>query len=134
MQDRELRIRLYKKVVNIEEVKNGKKLKRSFDTFYTKMNIIVAGEEDKGKQLKWVNVRFRKEVDTKDLKGGYLYLDNKDLNAPFKYEIKVTEDGTEFPTIWVRGYNRFEPIEVVHSQNEFVSDEDETTEEYEESN
>ena len=131
----ELKIRLFKKVVTIEEVKNGKKLKRSFDTFYTKMKLVKSGEEDKGIQEVWVNVKFRKEVDTKNLKSGYLVVDSKQLNAPFKYEIKKDEDGNNvYPEVWVREIKKFIPIEVNHQQNEFVTEEDVTTEEYQDSN
>lgn len=91
-------------LLHVKTRKDGKG--RTFKTFYTFINIIVKGEESKGKQSKAVSIRFKKEVNTTDLKYGYIYVDENKMNVPYVYEIVEKK----FPTIWVHKINKFEPI------------------------
>ena len=107
---------------------NGKK--RKFTAYYTKMNLIVKGEESKGKQLKSVTVKFRKEVNTNGIKRGYLIINNSDdLNAPFIYSIEKDEETGKdvYPCVWVRGYDEYVEELRKHEQSDFDVDEQETT-------
>lgn len=107
---------------------NGKK--RKFTAYYTKMNLIVKGEESKGKQLKSVTVKFRKEVNTNGIKRGYLVINNPDnINAPFIYSIEKDEESGKdiYPCLWVRGYDEYVEVLRKHEQSDFDVDEKETS-------
>ena len=105
--------------------KDGKK---KFRTFRTTMNLIVVGEEEKGKQLKDVTVKFTSDVDSKNITHGKLTCYVRDLGFPRKYEIIENEDGSkEYPVVWVRGFKSFEETEY-DIENPFVTDEKETEE------
>lgn len=105
--------------------KNSKGI--TYRRFWTYMKLKVAGEEDKGKQKKSITVKFRQGVDTKNIKRGYLYL--TDYNAPFKYEIKKDENNNDkYPELWVRKIDKYEEKLSSHSQNDFITDEEETEE------
>ena len=106
--------------------KDGKK---KFRTFRTPMNLIVRGEEEKGKQVKEVTVKFVSDVDTKNITNGKLTCYVRDLGFPSKYyEVTEDENGEKvYPTVWIRGYKSFEEVER-DIENPFVSDEKETPE------
>ena len=107
---------------------NGKK--RKFTAYYTKMNLIVKGEESKGKQLKSVTVKFRKEVNTNGIKRGYLVINNPDnINAPFIYSIEKDEESGKdiYPCVWVRSYDEYIEVLRKHDQSDFDTEEQETT-------
>lgn len=109
----------------IAKSKDGKK---KFRSFRTPMKLLVAGEEEKGKQIKEVTVKFVSEVDTKNITHGKLTCYVKDLGFPRKYEITENEKGEkEYPVVWVRAYKSFEEIEY-DVENPFVTDEPETEE------
>ena len=108
---------------------NGKK--RKFTAYYTKMKIIVKGEESKGKQEKYLTVKFRKEVNTQGIKRGYLIINNPDnLNAPFIYSIEKDEETGKdvYPCVWVRGFDEYVEELRKHDQSDFVTDEEDTKE------
>lgn len=103
--------------------------KRSFKTFTTRMNLEVEGEEEKGKQVKTITVKFVKDIDTKNIKRGYLIAKASDINAPFKYKITVDENGDkQYPVVWVRGYIKYVEQIAEHKQSDFVIDEEDTEE------
>jgi len=107
---------------------NGKD--RKITDYYTPCNIVVTGEESKGKQRKCITVKFRKEIDLpKNFRFGLFELDTEKqhANPPTKYEIKVKEDGTkEYPVLWIRGYDKLTVLKpkVDYSTVEFDSDVD----------
>lgn len=123
-----IKIRLYAKN---RPTKNGK---GTWTEYSTKMNIVVEGEENKGKQAKWIRVKFVSSIDTKDIRSGVLELTSKDLSAPFKYKITTDENGNEQrPCIWIRGFEKYTPITITYSQDMFdvgnVAENDETDDE-----
>lgn len=121
---KELKVKLWKKEVSV----NGRK----FNTYFTKCRLVKKGEEDKGKQEVWLNVKFRNNVATSNLKNGTLIVEPKHINMPYVYEITKDEKGKDvYPTLWVRGYNKFIPNVVKYSQDIFVVDDEEETEETE---
>lgn len=107
----------------MKKTKEGKQ----FRAYWTKMKIVVAGEEEKGKQLKNVNVSFRKEVNTYNIKRGLI---TGDIDAPFKYAVTVDEKTgkKKYPTVWVRSVDKYEERMAKHEQSDFVIDEEETKE------
>lgn len=108
---------------------NGKK--RKFTAYYTKMKLIVKGEESKGKQEKYLTVKFRKEVNTQGIKRGYLIINNPDnLNAPFIYSIEKDKETNKdvYPCVWVRDFDEYVEELRKHDQSDFVTDEEDTKE------
>ena len=96
-----------------------------FRTFFTDVMIVVKGEESKGRQRKSVTVRFDKSVDTSKLVRGYLTVNEKDVDLPFKYQI-IEKDGKEsYPSIFIRKYESYEEKKGA-STIEFITEEDET--------
>lgn len=100
---------------------------KPFRAYWTKMKIVVAGEEEKGKQLKNINVSFRKSVNTYAIKRGLV---TGEIDAPFKYEITVDEKTGKkiYPCVWVRSVDKYEEKIAHHDQSDFVIDEKETEE------
>lgn len=113
------RIMIYSK---IGKTKSGKK----FRHYWTKMNILVSGEEEKGKQPKSVTVKFTQDAgNTADIRRGIL---TGEINAPFKYEITQDENGEDvYPVVWVRKIITFESKEATHSQSDFILEDDSKT-------
>lgn len=103
-----------------KQTKDGK---RKWVEYRTKMNLVVKGEEESGKQEKWVTVKFY-QVDTTAITGrGMLTVKVADISFPHVYEIKTKDDGTlEYPVVWVRDYKEFAPIES-EIENPFITDE-----------
>lgn len=105
--------------------KDGKK---KFSTFRTKMFLLVKGEEEKGKQEKWVTVKFPSDVDTKNLSRGLLTVKVADISFPRIYEVTNNKNGeVEYPTVWVREFKEFHSIER-EVENPFITDEVDTEE------
>lgn len=119
--------------IRIYRGKGIKKGKNLIPTYYTKMNLVKVGEEEKGKQLCNVTVKFTSDVDAKNITSGLLTAVVKDVGFPRIYEIKrdvAQEDGTvktEYPTVWIRAFKSFEEVER-DIENPFVTDEEETEE------
>lgn len=102
----------------MKKSKDGK----PFRAYWTKMKILVAGEEDKGKQLKNVNVSFRKSVNTYNIKRGLI---TGEIDAPFKYEVTTDENGKKkYPCVWVRSVENYVEKIAYHEQSDFVTEED----------
>lgn len=106
--------------------------KKKFRTFYTKMNLLVKGEEEKGKQNKSVTVKFTSDVNSKNISRGLLTCTVKDVGFPRVYEIteEKQEDGSVkkiYPVVWIRGYKSFEEKEY-DVENPFITDDEETEE------
>ena len=98
-----------------------------FRTFFTDVMIVVKGEEEKGKQRKSITVRFDKSVDTSKLVRGFLTVDEKDIDLPFKYQIIEKDGKPSYPSIFIRKYDSYEEKKG-NSTIEFLTDEDETEE------
>lgn len=119
--------------IRIYRGKGFKKGKNTIPTFYTKMNLVKKGEEEKGKQICSVTVKFTSDVDSRNITFGFLTAYVKDVGFPRVYEIKhdvPQEDGTvkdEYPTVWIRGYKSFEQVEQ-EIENPFITDEEDTEE------
>lgn len=118
-----IRIPVFSKVVKYID---GKGKERSFRAFTTKMNILVKGEEDKGKQLKYLTLKFRKTCNVDNIKRGYLIVERDKINAPFIYEVKqnISDEGVdlgkEYPVVWVREYKEYKEVLSYHRQDDFV--------------
>ena len=81
--------------------------KSKFRKFFTYMDILVEGEEDKGLQLKSLTVKFDDSVDASKFNRGVITLDENDYDAPYKYKVKevVDKDGTvkkKYPHIFIK--------------------------------
>ncbi|MBO7716231.1 MAG: hypothetical protein J6S85_21885 [Methanobrevibacter sp.] len=107
-----------------KKAKNG----AQFRTFFTDVMILVKGEEEKGKQKKTLTVKFDKTVNTSELVRGYLTVDDKDIDLPFKYQVLKREDGSDsYPVIYIHKYEKYEEKRG-NSTITFLTEEDETEE------
>lgn len=111
-----IKLNVFSKVVKFNQ--NGKE--KTFRSYWTKM--LFNGE------VKTLTLKFRQEVNVKDIKRGVLTCNAEDVNAPFKYEVKEENGAKVYPVVWVRGYISFESKQSEHKQNDFVIDEEETEE------
>lgn len=104
---------------------NGKK----WVSFRTKMNLLVKGEEEKGKQVKWVDVKvYDKAYPDDALSRGIITAYVRDINYPKVYEITEDENGkTTYPVVKIFAIQNFTPVELEY-ENPFVCDEHETEE------
>ena len=85
----------------------------TFEKFFTPVNIIVLGEEDKGLQAKAIQVKFKKGIVPQ--KGIYVFNNDDEFSLPYVFEIKEVEqkDGStkiEYPVCWIRGYKEIRPL------------------------
>ena len=107
-----------------KKAKNG----AQFRTFFTDVMILLKGEEEKGKQKKTLTVKFDKTVNTSELVRGYLTVDEKDIDLPFKYQVLKREDGSDsYPVIYIHKYEKYEEKRG-SSTITFLTEEDETEE------
>ena len=83
----------------LENGQNGQKFRK----FFTCMNILVKGEEDKGLQEKTLNVKFKRDVNTNGFIRGIVEVKEDKISIPFKWEIKTDEKTgkKKYPTIWI---------------------------------
>jgi len=107
-----------------KQTKDGKK---KFRTYFTDVMILVKGEEEKGKQKKTITVRFAESVDTSKLIRGYLNVDEKDIDLPFKYQVIEKDGKPSYPSIYIRKYESYEEKKGA-STITFLTEEDETEE------
>ena len=133
-----LNVKILSKKVTVE--KGGKK--KSFLRYFTRVKCIVKGEEEKGKQLKSLTVKFTQDTAKKlpeNARFFVLGLENpmEQLSCPRIYEIKESEDKDgnkviEYPVIWIRGFDKYEeiPQKPITDDVDFET-EDTTTEETE---
>lgn len=112
--------------------KKSKDGKRKWIQFLTKMNLIVKGEEETGKQQKWVNLSFcGKELSdyaNKNVTRGYLHVKVSDIQYPKVYEVIEDENGKKvYPEVKI--FNEFTFTEVLKDvENPFITNEEETEE------
>ena len=111
-----------KNTIMIHSTMKKSKDGKPFRAYWTKMKILIAGEEDKGKQLKNVNESFRKSVNTYSIKRGLI---TGEIDAPFKYEVTTDENGKKkYPCVWVRSVENYVEKIAHHEQSDFVTEED----------
>lgn len=100
---------------------------RQFRTYFTDVMIVVKGEEEKGKQRKTLTVKFDQGVNTKDIVRGLLQVEEKDIDLPFKYQVKEKDGKETYPTIYIRKIAKYEERKGA-STIEFLLDENDTEE------
>jgi len=107
------------------KTKDGKKFRR----FWTKVKILVKGEEEKGKQVKSLTVKFDEGVATKDFVRGIITCEEKDIDLPFVYQVKYDEETKKdrYPYIQVHKVEKYEERKP-KSTIEFCLDDEEETE------
>ena len=74
--------------IRIYRGKPIKKGKNNIPTYYTKMNLVKKGEEEKGKQLCNVTVKFTSDVDSKNITSGLLTAVVKEVGFPRVWDTK----------------------------------------------
>lgn len=113
------------KINIVKRTNNIPNTKRTWVSFSAKMKLVVKGEESKGLQEKYVEVRFDESVKAdKTLKTGTIEVLEENINAPYIYEIKevVNESGEtkkRYPYIWVSKVESFEAYKPTISQDSF---------------
>ena len=114
------------------KIKVLKSKKTKFPSYYTPVMIMVKGEESKGEQAKTLKVRFSKEAEKKlpaDFKGGIIEMKGSDINYPFVYEIKKTEEGKDdYPFVYVKDIESVAPLKPRENTCSFVGVEEDTEE------
>lgn len=116
--------------IKFSSKRNKRKDGTTFVTYRMLMNLIVIGEDGKKsskKQPKWIDLKFRKEVEgLKKLKRGFLVVKEENLDAPFVYEVKeaTNEETGEtynvFPTAWIKNeYEEYIEELAKHEQSDF---------------
>ena len=114
-----IKLLLIKKVINTN--------KNKFNSFITKMNLVVKGEEEKGTQEKWVQVKFRKDVQQPQA-SCIMVCKASDVDAPTKYQVFEKDGEKTYPCVWVRGYEVCNPLKRKASQDAFIVDEEDDEE------
>ena len=106
------------------KTKEGKKFRR----FWTRVLILVKGEEEKGKQPKSLTVKFDEGVATKDFVRGIITCDEKDIDLPFVYQIKKDEETGKdrYPYIQIHKVAKYEERKPKSTIEFCLEDEDET--------
>lgn len=103
---------------------------RTFRKFFTSMNIVVKGEEEKGLQSKTLTVKFDKAIDTSKFKRGIITAEENQVDLPYKFEIReVEKDGVKklkYPHVYVKSIISYEE-RLPKSTGQFdLKDEEET--------
>lgn len=105
-----------------KQTKDGRK----FRTYFTDVMIVVKGEEEKGQQRKSLTVKFDKDCpNTSNLVRGYLTINEKDVDLPFKYQIVEKDGKPSYPSIFIRKFESYEEVKG-KSTIKFLTEEDET--------
>lgn len=105
-----------------KKAKNGS----TFRTYFTDVNIVVKGEEEKGKQRKSITVKFDKDLKVSNLVRGIITVnDDKDIDLPFKYQVLEKDGKPSYPVIFIRKYDSYEERKG-KSTIDFITDEEET--------
>lgn len=118
-------------LIKIEITKLNKKSKdgkKKWVEFRTPMMLVVKGEDEKGKQKKWVTVKFDESINTKELSRGVLTVRVADISFPKTYTITEDEDGKKkYPVVWINAFKEFREVER-EIDNPFLTDEPDTEE------
>lgn len=116
------------------KIKVLKSKKTKFPSYYTFVNIVVVGEEEKGTQKKSLQVYFSEVADKKlpvGFKGGVIECDAKDVNAPYVYEIKPNKDDRtkkDYPFVYIKDLKSVTALQLRENTCTFITDEKETEE------
>ena len=113
-----MKIHLKSKNVTITRKSDGKEI--TFRRYWTDVNTLVKGEEDKGMQHKTLEVRFKQGVEHAKMYSGIL---DGDIGLPFIYEVKEKNGVKEYPVCWVRSVKSFTPINSKSSVTPILEDE-----------
>lgn len=87
--------------------------KRRFKTFRTAMMLPVKQEDGTLSEpvKKYLNVKFRKEVDVNKLTRGIITCTLENVQAPRTYDVKINANGEkQYPCVWVNKIEDFKPI------------------------
>ncbi len=109
--------------------------KRRWVQLRTKMDLVIVGQEEKGKQEKWVNLTLcGKDLSKRgeEITRGVLKIRVSDMTFPKVYNVTETEDENGeikkvYPEVKVFNYESFEPRER-EVENPFVTVEKDTSE------
>lgn len=96
-----------KLIAKQKQTKEGKK----FVVFYTFMNLPVRGEEEKGLQLKAVNVSFTADCNNAGTikRSGTIYVNEEDIDIPSIYSVREDKNGKKkYPSLWIHSFEKFE--------------------------
>lgn len=106
------------------KTKDGKKFRR----FWTRVLILVKGEEEKGKQVKSLTVKFDEGVATKDFVRGLITCEEKDIDLPYVYQIKKDEETGKdrYPYIQIHKVANYEERKPKSTIEFCLEDEEET--------
>ncbi len=106
------------------KTKDGKKFRR----FWTRVLILVKGEEAKGKQVKSLTVKFDEGVATKDFVRGLITCEEKDIDLPYVYQIKKDEETGKdrYPYIQIHKIASYEERKPKSTIEFCLEDEEET--------
>ena len=117
------------KIMITKRNRKSKDGKKKWTEFRSPLMLVVKGEETKGKQKKWLTVRFGEECETKNLTRGYLTVKVADVSFPKVFEVtKDEETGKDkYPVVWINAYKEFREVEL-EVENPFITDEKETEE------
>ena len=103
---------------------------RKFSTYFTKCVIPVKkGEKNYVDEEKFITVKFRQSVTNVSIKNkAVITVNEKDINMPYYYEVKVGTDGKkEYPCIWIRN-NVISCVEIYPKPSvQFVATEEDTS-------
>ncbi|MBO7693051.1 MAG: hypothetical protein J6T10_10515 [Methanobrevibacter sp.] len=114
------------------KIKVLKSKKTQFPSYFTPVMIVVKGEEEKGEQKKGLKVVFSKTADKKlpvDFKGGIIETKGENVNFPYVYEIKKSEDGEDdYPFVYIKDIDNITPLKTRENTCRFLVDEEEQSE------
>lgn len=119
------------KILVTSRKRKSKDGKKKWIQFLTPMQLVVKGEESKGKQKRWVTVQFcgeeLKKTAEKNITRGDIHVKVSDINYPKIYEITKDENGKDvYPVVKIFGYESFTE-KLIEMENPFIT-EDETEE------
>lgn len=119
--------------MKIKVLKTTKKTKdgKSFDSYFTPVEIVVKGEEEKGPQQRGLTLNFSKEADKKlpvNFNGGILEVKGENVIMPFVYEIKQKDGRDVYPNVYIKDFESITPLKPRSNTCRFLVDEEETEE------
>lgn len=134
MKQQLLKIKVLSKKKTIT-TKDGKE--RTIRDYFTPCKIKVKGEEEKGKQEKYLTVKMTQKVELpKNCNYFVAIVDvaKGHVSIPNIWEVKTNEKTgkIEYPTLWIRGYEKIEILQPkINVDVEFDTDDEDDAEETE---
>lgn len=115
-----------------------KTAKNKFTAYKTKVNLDCYAWDKENKcytdehEMKtiYVDLKFKSEINTKDIKRGYIIVDSKNVEVPLNNKPWTNDDGkTIYPSVWIKGeIVKFVEVVKEPKQSAFASIEDDTDE------